>query len=339
MTTPFFSIILPVYNGEKYLHQSLGALKKQTCSDFELLIIDDASDDASSAICKQYKPDQLLKNSKRRDHLYCRNKAAKVAKGKVFVFTDADVVFAPDTLEKLFNHFQNENAECVLGLYSLDHPNTNCSSLYKNTWIRYTYLSSSTQVDWFFSAIGAMRKDIWLLGGGFGEDFVRTTGGGDIALGKKLFNKSITIELDKSLEVVHLKRYSLLDLLRNDFNRSSGYSQLGLRSGEPWYLFFQHGFANIGWPFVVSTLLSWLLVMLAVRLLFLFQFSLPFCGLFLLYWVINVPFLFYCSKHYSLLTVIQFAGILFLDHLFSGLGVAKGVTSQLFNTIVRKQKK
>ena len=51
---PVFSIVVPVYNAKKFLEKSLGSILAQTFSDFELILVNDASADGSLTICKKY---------------------------------------------------------------------------------------------------------------------------------------------------------------------------------------------------------------------------------------------------------------------------------------------
>ena len=51
---PKISVIVPVYNVEKYLHQCVKSILAQTFSDFELILVDDGSPDSSGAICDEY---------------------------------------------------------------------------------------------------------------------------------------------------------------------------------------------------------------------------------------------------------------------------------------------
>ena len=52
--TPKISVIVPVYNAEKYLHRCIDSILSQTFTDFELLLINDGSKDSSGAICDEY---------------------------------------------------------------------------------------------------------------------------------------------------------------------------------------------------------------------------------------------------------------------------------------------
>ena len=53
-STPFFSVLVPVYNQEKYLPECIESVLNQTFKDFELILIDDGSTDSSGILCDQY---------------------------------------------------------------------------------------------------------------------------------------------------------------------------------------------------------------------------------------------------------------------------------------------
>lgn len=57
---PFFSIIMPVYNAEKYVEQSIKSVLNQTFTNFELIIIDDCSKDNSYSICQKLEKDKRI---------------------------------------------------------------------------------------------------------------------------------------------------------------------------------------------------------------------------------------------------------------------------------------
>ena len=102
---PFFSVIIPVYNRQKYLHRGLDSLKNQTFKDFEIIIIDDASTDNSLAIANlfdwPYK--QIIHNKANQERCISRNKGIAVAKGEYICFLDSDDYHLPHHLEAIHN--------------------------------------------------------------------------------------------------------------------------------------------------------------------------------------------------------------------------------------------
>ena len=103
MSNPKVSIIIAVYNTEKYLKESIGSVLKQSMKDFELIIVDDCSTDNSLKIIEELTAKdnriRIIKNKKNRQAEYCRNKAIKIAKGKYIAIHDSDDICTKDRLK------------------------------------------------------------------------------------------------------------------------------------------------------------------------------------------------------------------------------------------------
>lgn len=111
------SIIMPVYNEEKYLPTALESLAKQTMRDFELICIDDGSTDGSVEILEQYRDRFPLMTVIRQKNQYAgvaRNSGMAVAKGKYLSFLDADDYFMPTMLEEAFICAERVGADVVI---------------------------------------------------------------------------------------------------------------------------------------------------------------------------------------------------------------------------------
>lgn len=93
------TVIVPFYNEEKHIEQCFQTLKLQTYPNIEIIAIDDGSKDNSRKIAKKY-VDILLKQ-KHQGPGVARNKAAKIAKGEILVFADADMYFDKDYIKML----------------------------------------------------------------------------------------------------------------------------------------------------------------------------------------------------------------------------------------------
>jgi len=98
------SIIMPLYNASKYLRQSLESIKKQTLEDFELICINDCSEDETVSIVETLMENdsrvKLLHNEKHSGAALSRNCGIEAAKGKYICFLDGDDIFEPCMLEK-----------------------------------------------------------------------------------------------------------------------------------------------------------------------------------------------------------------------------------------------
>ena len=102
---PLISVIVPVYNTEKYLPKCLDSIIAQTFTDIEIICVDDGSTDNSAEILKQYRAkDKRLKiiTQKNNGLSAARNAALEKAKGKYVSFIDSDDFVADSFLKKLF---------------------------------------------------------------------------------------------------------------------------------------------------------------------------------------------------------------------------------------------
>lgn len=110
------SVIVPVYNVEKYLRECLDSLKGQTFKYFEVICVDDCSTDQSLEILKEYQMDQkmiVIQNDKNSGLSVTRNNGLKAAKGKYIYFLDSDDKICPDSLEKMYEKAEENYADVV----------------------------------------------------------------------------------------------------------------------------------------------------------------------------------------------------------------------------------
>lgn len=111
------SIIIPVYNAEKYLSQCLSSLYKQIFADFEIICVDDGSTDNSLMILKEYeqKDDRVTVIEQKNQYAgVARNNGMKRAKGKYLLFLDADDFFADNMLEELVKRAETDRTEILV---------------------------------------------------------------------------------------------------------------------------------------------------------------------------------------------------------------------------------
>lgn len=105
------SIIMPSYNTEKFISETVESVLNQTYSQWELIIVDDCSTDNTDEVVKKYLDDEriyYLKNDKNSGAAVSRNRALREAKGKWIAFLDSDDLWESDKLEKQLR-FMTEN--------------------------------------------------------------------------------------------------------------------------------------------------------------------------------------------------------------------------------------
>lgn len=116
MNTPLISVIVPVYNVEKYLKRCLNSLINQTFSDIEIILIDDGSTDSSGKLCDEIKltDDRIKVIHKTNGGLSsARNVGIQECSGKYITFIDSDDWIALDTYEYCINLINTYNADCI----------------------------------------------------------------------------------------------------------------------------------------------------------------------------------------------------------------------------------
>lgn len=107
MTTPTVSVIMPVYNTEKYVRQAIQSVLNQSFEDFELLIIDDQGTDQSINICKRFVDARIrIISQKNRGLAGARNTGIRNARGRYIAFLDSDDFWHPQKLARHTAHLE-----------------------------------------------------------------------------------------------------------------------------------------------------------------------------------------------------------------------------------------
>lgn len=110
------TIILPIYNGERYLPTALESVRTQTYTDFECLCIDDGSSDNSADIVRGFAAEDSrfrLVQQSNQGVAASRNRGLRESKGQYITFLDQDDVFSPEILEKLLSVANETRCEVV----------------------------------------------------------------------------------------------------------------------------------------------------------------------------------------------------------------------------------
>lgn len=118
---PDISIIMPLYNAEKYLPEALQSVLDQTYKEFELLCINDFSVDRTRSIIEEFgKRDARIRILDNEEHLgaaLSRNRGLDAAEGKYILFLDGDDIFEEELLEKAYSTMEKYQTDLVLFEY------------------------------------------------------------------------------------------------------------------------------------------------------------------------------------------------------------------------------
>lgn len=120
MEKVLFSIVIPVYNAEKYLEESVNSILKQSFKDFELILVDDGSTDSSLDICEKLKErDKRIKviHQENQKATKARINGVKLARGEYIYSVDADDYISENLLEKMKKNIDEYQSEMIIFRY------------------------------------------------------------------------------------------------------------------------------------------------------------------------------------------------------------------------------
>ena len=198
------SIIVPIYNTEKYLSNCIDSLLNQTHQTIEILLIDDGSTDRSGEIANEYaKKDKRIKvvHQKNSGQSAARNKGLKLATGEYISFIDSDDEVSKTFIEKLLNPYNNPHTALTI-----------CG-------IRYNWLKTKTHKDVYINHIRQRKKNeskkAYIL-------YLLTIDGRLYSSVNKLYKKDIVKEIcfDEELNFAEDTKF-VLDYLSNTDNTSN----------------------------------------------------------------------------------------------------------------------
>ncbi len=115
------SILIPTYNTEKFIRETLQSVKNQTYSNWEMILVDDASTDQTVAIIEEFAQNdnriKLFKLEKNSGNGFARNIALEKASGKYIAYLDADDLWFPEKLEKQIRFLKTKNLPFTFSFY------------------------------------------------------------------------------------------------------------------------------------------------------------------------------------------------------------------------------
>lgn len=139
---PFFSVVIPVFNCEKTITETLKSVLNQTFTDYEIIIINDCSTDETLNIINNFKTNfnyiTIISNMRNIGVAESRNIGVKIAKGIYIAFLDGDDIWEPEKLKKQKDVIDKTNCDLCCTSYSFIDENTHCI---KNTYNVPYYIS------------------------------------------------------------------------------------------------------------------------------------------------------------------------------------------------------
>jgi glycosyltransferase involved in cell wall biosynthesis len=249
------TVILPVYNGEKYLKKCIDSILNQTFRDFEFLIIDDSSNDSSSSIIKNFDDSRikLITNIQNQGLTKILNKGLKIANGNYIARIDQDDFSFKDRLFKQMEYlYQNPKTKLIGSSCNVIDENDKILKSIKCPNSRKKILEKFVKSNPFMHSSVIFDKETALNLGGYPESFVHAQ---DFSLWYSITSSNEVYNLSDKLVNIrwhneratlsetnkkHIKNDSIRvyrQALRNKeisiFHRIIGYLRLALK---PWII-------------------------------------------------------------------------------------------------------
>ncbi len=222
------SIVVPVHNAAGDIDRCLTALDEALVR--EVIVVDDGSTDGSAAIAAKHRARVEILPA-RAGAALARNHGVRIANGSVVLFVDADIVAEADVVRRAVSLFAELSSYAALfGSYDADPGSLSLVSRFRNLLHHYTHQLGRREADTFWSGFGLVRRAAFQAVGGFDPTW---TGLEDIELGYRMRARGHRIRLEPSLQVKHLKRWTLLSMIKTDFrDRARLWTLLILARGE-----------------------------------------------------------------------------------------------------------
>jgi GT2 family glycosyltransferase len=243
---PRLSVVVPATNSPPTLERCRAAIERGLGPADELIVVESAANPGPAA---------------------ARNRGARRAGGDALVFVDADVVIHPDALGRIREIFAADpGLTALFGSYDDSPEAPGAVSGFRNLLHHHVHQSAPGPAATFWAGLGAVRRQAFEDVGGFDERTYPRPSIEDIELGARLRGRGGRIELHPELQGTHLKRWTLLDMVRTDF----------ARRGAPWVALLAQsqrqgaGGApptglNLGWRHRLSALAVVVFVLMLLR--------------------------------------------------------------------------
>lgn len=197
------SVIVPVYNSAKTIGKCLGGLLNQTSTaKYEVIVVDDGSNDATGHIVKSFDVKYIRKG--KAGPAAARNEGAKVAKGKILLFTDSDCVPNPDWVEKMTESLEKPGVAGVKGAYITGQKSIVARFSQLEFEERYKMLEKAESIDMIDTHAGGYHKDIFMKMGGFDSSFP-VANNEDTELSYRMSNSGYKMIFNPDAIVSHLR--------------------------------------------------------------------------------------------------------------------------------------
>ncbi len=243
------SVIIPNRNGARTIDECLDAAFRSRYRKFEVIVVDDCSDDGSLDIIRRY-PCRLIRITRHSGAAAARNIGARKARGDVLFFIDADCVMHEDTLDVAVRAYYTRPDSVTGGTYSPLSHDGGFFSTFQSLFINFSE-TKHPQPDYVATHAMLISKEIFEQSGGFDAHFMPILE--DVEFSHRLRRGGVSLRMEPALQVSHIFNYSLWGSLKNAFRKSYYWTKYSIRNRD---LLKDSGTASIE---IKADVLSWLI--------------------------------------------------------------------------------
>jgi len=252
------SIIIPNYQGASTLANCLAAAFASDYQNFEVVVVDDASEDNSVEIIKGF-PCKLVQMEQHGGASQARNIGAANSDGELLFFTDADCLLQKDTLSIVSQAMDRLSASAegdfVLGGSYTHLPfDKHFFSQFQSVFVHYSETRHQQNPDYLATHAMVIETQSFLKSGGFNEHFLPILE--DVEFSHRLRKAGYRLLMNPAIQVQHIFNFSLYRSLRNAIRKSMYWTVYSLKNND---VLADSGTASLG---LKTNVICWFLIAL-----------------------------------------------------------------------------
>jgi glycosyltransferase involved in cell wall biosynthesis len=254
------SIVIPNRNGAETIGHCLEALFASSHDSFEVVVVDDCSEDNSVHIIKKF-PCKLIELISHAGAAAARNRGARNSQGEIIFFTDADCLVLPDTLQLVEKDARRNGPKVITGgTYTCKPFDNSFFSLFQSVFINYSELKKVEDPDYIATHAMAIHAATFRATDGFQEKFLPILE--DVEFSHRLRREGYRLRMADRLLVRHIFNYSLGKSFRNGYDKAKFWVKYSILNRD---LFSDSGTASLElksnvllFPLLLLLLFAWL---------------------------------------------------------------------------------
>ncbi|MBI4698721.1 MAG: glycosyltransferase family 2 protein [Nitrospirae bacterium] len=212
------SVIIPNYNKASTIGQCLEAVFSSAYRNFEVIVVDDCSEDNSLEIIGQF-PCRLVSLKTHSGASKARNIGAKNSSGSYLFFIDADCVLLKDTLSIVGSTLSATEADVVIGgTYTRLPYDKGFFNAFQSVFVNYSETKNIDGPDYIAAHAMIIHKQAFIKSGGFSEDFLPIME--DVEFSHRLRRSGLRLIMNPAIQVGHIFNFSLYRSIKNAARKS-----------------------------------------------------------------------------------------------------------------------